>query len=1282
MNLVCKNYSVCVLGLRANSGMLENSEEMSDARTLRFERRELQARIDCFVTSVFSPDTSDKNEPSQSAYDTLKSNLITLDNNASHVLQEGDELRDFCDKLKKLGQLLDDAYRCWCDNTVTSPPTATLNREKSHDIEPHDSVSNVGSGFSHTSLTPSQLAHKQIDLDLERQRLEAEFEAQQARAEAQLKLKLSLAELQAKEKRLALSNSGSVVSRRSLPVKVLGQNLSVPRHPQSHAGILQTQMGEQKDATFSHYLDHHMPSSSHQLTNTSREILTTEPPRTAIGHLDTSHCPHQPITSLTQHAQFAHTSHTQENVSDAHCNENAVRHTPQTPPGDLSHNEAHAEPNPLLTNHTQHHSLARTQPLKTQELAVDHNNVYRESQPAHDFALHRRGIYAQNNQSDAIKKSDAPHNDHRYTPSSNNTQTHFHDKNPHISPQEYQLLLEEAREIRFTGKKLPFIFYYNQIIELLDRCPDRNRKMDLLRASCQEEAREAVATLVPLVPGWGVDKQIQRALEGLRLRYGCNSFLSEPLVKRVRSGPKLHRIDLSVLETLISDLNDCELYARAHKQIDSLDSSFIIDIGERLPNFFKNRYADYLQDRYHSLDKPTFDSFKSFLNRELERINSTFAQRFLGLAQDRSDKSHAPVKLRVHQASLNVKTEPNNYRPSPVTQHSQSHTRQPPVCFICSTPSKTNRHLLNECNTYRNMTLQQRYDNIKTAGHCINCLQQHDLKDCIHNCKCRHCGKHYQHKHTTSLHALYTPVFPPESAGSHGAATSFHLPAGRPRGAASFSNHQPEKSRGAAGPSFLVQSADALSQNDARDVPVKKQVLGLHTRKAGVLTRISAIRVINPQTGNSLNVYAQHDSGSEVTIVSDSLVNKLGLKSEGSSRIILHTVTERKESDFHYVSFDVEALHNGDHFNIQQAWVMNNWSDDSYTLPHDYDLSEYSQFDNVEFEVLPDRKCVDILLGLDNSHVMTALKERTGRHGEPHAIKTPIGWVASGGSGKTYSYHSMRVSVNMNCESNEEKILELQQVIRDMTLENDETQLSRSDREAQQIVDGSNTTVVDGRYQMPVPFKENVKDLPYNFPLAAKRLSFLRRRMLLHPEYGQVLTEAITELRQNEFIKPADRESSNQINYLPYFLTTQSKPRVVYDGSATYEGRSINSCIHSGPDLLNSLANVLAKFRMGQYALMADITKCFFQISLPQHQQDLFQILWYKDDDISKGELQPYKFTRHVWGIVSSPYIACAAIRKTAEENPTNASSYTTDTIRNCMYMDDLLFSTDTLDKA
>jgi len=89
--------------------------------------------------------------------------------------------------------------------------------------------------------------------------------------------------------------------------------------------------------------------------------------------------------------------------------------------------------------------------------------------------------------------------------------------------------------------------------------------MELLRASCKEEAREAITALVPRVPGWNVDTQIQRALKGLRLRYRCCSFLSEPLVKQIRAGPKCAKMSVAAFEQLISKLNDCELYARAHK---------------------------------------------------------------------------------------------------------------------------------------------------------------------------------------------------------------------------------------------------------------------------------------------------------------------------------------------------------------------------------------------------------------------------------------------------------------------------------------------------------------------------------------------------------------------------------------------------------------------------------------------------------------------------------------------------------------------------------------------
>ena len=157
----------------------------------------------------------------------------------------------------------------------------------------------------------------------------------------------------------------------------------------------------------------------------------------------------------------------------------------------------------------------------------------------------------------------------------------------HSALQECHILLEGACEIRYSGRNLPFIFFQNQIKELIKRCPISHHKMDLLRASCQEGAREGISALVPPVTSWDIDTQITRALEGLRLRYGCCSFLAEPLVRQFRSGPKLSRMDAGTLEKVISILNDCELYARAHKQMHNLDSNFIDDVVERLPFKFK-----------------------------------------------------------------------------------------------------------------------------------------------------------------------------------------------------------------------------------------------------------------------------------------------------------------------------------------------------------------------------------------------------------------------------------------------------------------------------------------------------------------------------------------------------------------------------------------------------------------------------------------------------------------------------------------------------------------------
>ena len=291
--------------------------------------------------------------------------------------------------------------------------------------------------------------------------------------------------------------------------------------------------------------------------------------------------------------------------------------------------------------------------------------------------------------------------------------------------QEYYILLKEAREIRYSSRNLPFIFFQNQIRELIKRCPISHRKMDLLRASCQE----GISALVPPVPGLEIDTQITRSLEGLRLRYGCCSFLAEPLVRQVRSGAKLPRMNAGTLDKLISDLNDCELYARAHQQMHSLDSSFIVDVGERLPYNFKKQYTYFLQNNFGSTEQPSFDFFKQFLNRELQAVKTTFAERFL-CSSDRGERNRSTQRAKVHHTNVQTKTG-NSATTSMITRSTPtasapseaSEWQQSPRCFLCSTEISDKRHFLHNCLNYQRLTPEEKRNAIIQAHRCLNCVQ-------------------------------------------------------------------------------------------------------------------------------------------------------------------------------------------------------------------------------------------------------------------------------------------------------------------------------------------------------------------------------------------------------------------------------------------------------------------------------------------------------------------------------------------------------------------------------
>ena len=122
--------------------------------------------------------------------------------------------------------------------------------------------------------------------------------------------------------------------------------------------------------------------------------------------------------------------------------------------------------------------------------------------------------------------------------------------------------------------------------------------------------------------------------------------------------------------------------------------------------------------------------------------------------------------------------------------------------------------------------------------------------------------------------------------------------------------------------------------------------------------------------------------------------------------------------------------------------------------------------------------------------------------------------------------------------------------------------------------------------------------------------------------------------------KSAREAAPGKIWYLThhgaYHPNKPGKIRVVYDLSADYEGRCINSELLSGPDVASQIAVVLLRFKEEQVAVMGDIEAMFHQVKVPDDQCSFLRLLWWEDCDTNK-EIIDQEMAAHVFGGASSP---------------------------------------------
>ena len=371
-----------------------------------------------------------------------------------------------------------------------------------------------------------------------------------------------------------------------------------------------------------------------------------------------------------------------------------------------------------------------------------------------------------------------------------------------------------------------------------------------------------------------------------------------------------------------------------------------------------------------------------------------------------------------------------------------------------------------------------------------------------------------------------------------------------------------------------------------------------------VLLRTSAVRVINPHTGESTLAYTQHDTASQVTLISDALKTELGLETNSDPNVKIRTLADETVDCNGRTAFKLESLHTGEKFVIENALVVPQFSDDVGTLPHSVDVTKLKHFQGTHVSVAPDRKRIDVLIGQSDKQLLTVLEEREGASPEePNYVLTRLGPIASGGQVPAVisgSLSAVRVDSYVDaareCFELKREVSALKETVREYERQEEILQPSLNDELAKKLVKPQ-IKVANGRFEMPVPFKSDVlKILPNNYESALKCTLSLRRNAARNSELKSILLDTFAELLREEWLVPVDGASvDDHAWYLPFFVTNTAKPRVVYDGAAELKGMSISQAVLAGENLLNGLVDVLIRFRLGRYTCVADISKCFFK---------------------------------------------------------------------------------------
>lgn len=746
------------------------------------------------------------------------------------------------------------------------------------------------------------------------------------------------------------------------------------------------------------------------------------------------------------------------------------------------------------------------------------------------------------------------------------------------------------------------------------------------------------------------DANYAEAMKMLKDRYTNKRAIFAHALKRFSSQPNVNKESAIELKKLLDITKECiQSMNSADFDTDACGPIIIFFVLQKLPADTRAFWEQQLAD---STDLPTFNDFVRCMEIRIRALDamsgakSTQSPNNSTANSSSNNQSNSAKRFKTHHASSQSPTDKSN-------KHYQKHVSKPnnnnnynnnkSQCPLCS-----ESHPIRLCNQFLAMATGEREATINRLRYCTNCLAfNHNENNCRSNRNCLQCGA----RHHTLLHPAHR-----NASSSHALPTTSNTSINRNSNHVSFS---------ALSSCRNVLLATALIQLQSTDG-------SWHTARALV------------------------DQGSEVTLISESIVQLLQLKkqfvqstvngvgsnSAASKSVVSSTLKPHQSHNQFKLSFSAVVLKDLTEILPSNQVKIDHW-------PHIFDLD------------LADPKFnkpgnIDIILGIDVYTEIICNDLRRGPNGTPIAQQTRLGYIISGVCQRNSASSTINRTITAchltSLNDTMQQFFAIEEV-------NDKDPASKEDKFANNFFGKTYKRDESGRFVLKLPFRTPIDPtavLGQSKQNALNQFLHLERMFSNHPERKSEYVKCINEyIQQNQMQIATNTErdcmqtgkngiSSYSSFYLPHHAvvkesSTSTKLRVVFNASKkSTNGRSLNDVLLTGPLLLADLVSILLNWRCHPFVFVADIQKMYRQIRIDEEDISYQRILWRNN---TSEPIQEYCLNRLTFGTNFAPFAAIRTLHELAKLEA-NRSPNASDIIRNDMYMDDVLSGGSTIENT